>query len=93
MFRPAFGELTATKKEVECLGAIVGHLHRVGQLGTAESGEGQVHIGGGILATAACVICFPFAAWLTLAVGGLLTLGSYSLQTVLRFWLEDLEGL
>ena len=52
-----------------------------------------LHIGGGILATAACVVWFPFAAWLTLGVGALFTLGSYTLQTVLRFWLEDLEGL
>jgi anti-sigma factor RsiW len=52
-----------------------------------------LHLGGGILATAACFLWLPVAPAMVFTVGIALTFFSYVLQTVFRFWLEDLEGL
>ena len=52
-----------------------------------------LHLGGGILATAACMLWMPFSARVVLTIGIALTSVSYVLQTMFRFWLEDLEGL
>lgn len=53
----------------------------------------MLHLGSGIVATAACFLWLPIAPTTVLTVGATLTLGGYILQTVFRFWLEDLEGL
>ena len=50
-----------------------------------------LHLGGGIVATTTCLLWLPVAVVFT--VGIALTFFSYVLQTVFRFWLEDLEGL
>ena len=52
-----------------------------------------LHLGGGIVATGACSLWLPDSATAVLTFGATLTFGSYFLQTVFRFWLEDLEGL
>ena len=52
-----------------------------------------LHVGGGILATTACMLWMPFSAGVVFTIGIALTSVSYVLQTMLRFWLEDLEGL
>jgi hypothetical protein len=52
-----------------------------------------LHLGGGILATGACMLWMPFSAGVVLTIGIALTSVSYVLQTMFRFWLEDLEGL
>jgi len=52
-----------------------------------------LHLGGGIVATGACFLWLPVSPTTVLTVGATLTLGGYVLQTVFRFWLEDLEGL
>jgi len=52
-----------------------------------------LHFGGGVLAMAACFLWLPVAPALIFTVGLALTFFSYVLQTVFRFWLEDLEGL
>ena len=52
-----------------------------------------VHLGGGIVATAACFLWLPVSPTAVLTVGIALTFVSYVLQTMFRFWLEDLEGL
>jgi len=52
-----------------------------------------LHLGSGIVATTACVLWLSVAPALVLTVGIALTFVSYALQTMFRFWLEDLEGL
>jgi Putative zinc-finger len=52
-----------------------------------------LHLGGGIVATAACFLWLPVSPTAVLIVGFALTFVSYVLQTMFRFWLEDLEGL
>ena len=52
-----------------------------------------LHLGGGIVATAACLLWMPFSPGVVLTIGIGLTSVSYVLQTMFRFWLEDLEGL
>ena len=52
-----------------------------------------VHLGGGIVATTACFVWLPVAPTVVFTVGIALTFFSYVLQTMFRFWLEDLEGL
>ena len=52
-----------------------------------------LHLGGGIVATAACSLWLPVSAAVVLTFGAALTFVSYVLQTMFRFWLEDLEGL
>ena len=52
-----------------------------------------LHLGGGIVATGACFLWLPVSPTAVLTVGATLTFGSYVLQTIFRFWLEDLEGL
>ena len=52
-----------------------------------------LHLGGGIVATAVCFLWLPVSSTVVLIVGITLTFGSYVLQTMFRFWLEDLEGL
>jgi anti-sigma factor RsiW len=52
-----------------------------------------LHLGGGIVATGACFLLLPVSPAVVLTTGAALTFGSYVLQTVFRFWLEDLEGL
>jgi predicted anti-sigma-YlaC factor YlaD len=52
-----------------------------------------LHLGGGIVGTTACLLWLPVAPAVVFAVGVGLTFFSYVLQTVFRFWLEDLEGL
>ena len=52
-----------------------------------------LHLGGGILATAACLLWMPFSPGVVFTIGIALTVVSYVLQTMFRFWLEDLEGL
>jgi len=52
-----------------------------------------VHLGGGIVATAVCFLWLPVSPTAVLTVGIALTFVSYVLQTMFRFWLEDLEGL
>jgi len=52
-----------------------------------------VHLGGGIVATALCFLWLPVAPAVVFTVGIALTFVSYVLQTMFRFWLEDLEGL
>jgi hypothetical protein len=45
------------------------------------------------VATAACFLWLPVSPTAVLTVGIALTFVSYVLQTMFRFWLEDLEGL
>ena len=52
-----------------------------------------LHLGGGTLATATGVLWLPVSPAAVFTVGIALTFVSYALQTMLRFWLEDLEGL
>jgi predicted anti-sigma-YlaC factor YlaD len=52
-----------------------------------------LHLGGGIVATVASFLWLPVSPTAILTVGATLTLGGYVLQTIFRFWLEDLEGL
>ena len=52
-----------------------------------------LHLGGGIVATGACFLLLPVSPAVVLTTGAALTFGSYALQTIFRFWLEDLEGL
>jgi anti-sigma factor RsiW len=52
-----------------------------------------LHLGGGIVATTACFVWLPVAPTVVFTVGIALTFFSYVLQTMFRFWLEDLEGL
>lgn len=52
-----------------------------------------LHIGGGILATAACFFWMSVSPAVVITAGIALTLVSYAVQTMLRFWLENLEGL
>ena len=52
-----------------------------------------LHLGGGTVATTACVLWLPLSPAVVFAVGGALTFVSYVLQTMFRFWLEELEGL
>jgi hypothetical protein len=52
-----------------------------------------LHLGGGIVATTACFLWLPVAPAVVFTVGIALTFFSYVLQTMFRFWLEDLEGL
>ena len=52
-----------------------------------------LHLGGGIVATTACVLWLPVSSAVVFIVGIALTFVSYVLQTMFRFWLEDLEGL
>ena len=52
-----------------------------------------LHLGGGIVATTVCFLWLPVAPAVVFTVGIALTFVSYVLQTMFRFWLEDLEGL
>ena len=52
-----------------------------------------LHLGGGTVATTACVLWLPVSPAVVFVVGIALTFVSYVLQTMFRFWLEDLEGL
>ena len=52
-----------------------------------------LHLGGGIVATTACFLWLPVAPAVVFTIGIALTFFSYVLQTMFRFWLEDLEGL
>jgi hypothetical protein len=52
-----------------------------------------IHVGGGVLLTVGCVWLLPAPASLVLAAGFAFTVGSYLLQTLFGFWLEELEGL
>ena len=52
-----------------------------------------LHLGGGTVATTACVLWLPVSPAVVFTVGIALTFASYVLQTMFRFWLEDLEGL
>ena len=52
-----------------------------------------LHLGGGIAATATGVLWLSVSPAVVLTVGIALTFFSYVLQTMFRFWLEDLEGL
>jgi len=52
-----------------------------------------LHLGGGTVATTACVLWLPVSPAVVFTVGIALTFVSYVLQTMFRFWLEDLEGL
>ncbi|MGH9427475.1 MAG: anti-sigma factor family protein [Terriglobia bacterium] len=52
-----------------------------------------LHLGGGIVATVACFLWLPVSPAAVLTVGVALTFVSYVVQTIFRFWLEDLEGL
>lgn len=52
-----------------------------------------LHLGGGIGATVACVLWLPVSPDVVLTGGIAFTFVSYVLQTMFRFWLEDLEGL
>jgi hypothetical protein len=52
-----------------------------------------LHLGGGIVATTACVLWLPVSPAVVFTGGIAFTFVSYVLQTMFRFWLEDLEGL
>jgi hypothetical protein len=52
-----------------------------------------IHIGGGLVMTAGCAWLLPVSTSLSLAAGVAFTLGSYVLQTLVRFGLEEMEGL
>jgi hypothetical protein len=52
-----------------------------------------LHLGGGIVATTVCVLWLPVSPAVVFTGGVALTFISYVLQTMFRFWLEDLEGL
>ena len=52
-----------------------------------------LHLGGGTVATTACVLWLPVSPAVVFTGGIALTFVSYALQTMFRFWLEDLEGL
>jgi hypothetical protein len=52
-----------------------------------------LHLGGGIVATSVCFLWLPVSPAVVFTVGIALTFVSYVLQTMFRFWLEDLEGL
>jgi hypothetical protein len=52
-----------------------------------------LHLGGGAVATTACVLWLPVSPAVVFTGGIALTFVSYVLQTMFRFWLEDLEGL
>ena len=52
-----------------------------------------VHIGAGIAMTAGCVWLLPVSGSLVLAAGSAFTLGGYLLQSLIRFWLEQIEDL
>lgn len=53
----------------------------------------MLHLGGGAVATAGCLLWLPFSPAVILTVGVALTFVSYVVQTIFRFWFEDLEGL